>query len=181
MVGGEPRGVRKVSSLVSSLVMAIAIVGALATQSGGTTSAAQSCNQELVADLVRSFVRAYNAGDSEELDQIWAAEPDFEWYSVSNERIRADAYDRETLLPYFDRRHQLNDRLHLKRLHVGSKDDRGNFGIAYRLQRRSDQEAARGRYHGKASARDVMALPTLDDLSMSRCVLFVWSMGGRGP
>jgi hypothetical protein len=174
-VDGEPQSVRK----VAFLVLAMGILSALAPPSGGAApSAAQSCDRESVAALVRTFVRAYNGGDSEKLDQIWAPEPDFEWYSVSpDEREQDEAYDRETLLPYFDKRHQLNDHLRLKYLRVGPQDERGGFGIAYRLQRQSDQEAGRGRYHGKAAAKEVMTLPTVDDLSISRCVLFVWSMG----
>jgi len=156
------------------------IVGALAPQSGGASSATQSCDRQSVEDLVRSFVRAYNRGDTEKLDSMWANEPDFEWYSVSpGERERDDAYDRESLIPYFEERHQLEDRLRLKTLHVGPPDERGIFGISYRLHRQSNEEDGRGRYHGKASAKEVMTLPSVDNLSLSRCVLFVWSMGKR--
>jgi hypothetical protein len=154
------------------------IIGALAPQSGGAPTAAESCSRESVAALLKAFVRAYNGGDSEKLDHMWAPEPDFEWYSVSpDERVRDHAYDRETLLPYFDERHQLNDRLGLKYLRVGAQDDRGHFGIAYRLRRQSDQQTGQGRYQGKAVAKEVMTLPSVDNLSVSRCVLFVWSMG----
>lgn len=171
---GEPQGVRK----VACLVLAIGIVVGLAPPSGGVPSAAQSCDRESVADLVRTFVRAYNRGDSLQLDQVWAREPDFEWYSVSpGEREQDDAYDRDTLLPYFNRRHQLNDHLRMNSLRVRPQSDQGHFDITYRLHRQSDQRSGRGRYHGKAAAKEVMTLPSLDDLSMSRCVLFVWSMG----
>lgn len=173
-MGGEPQSVRQ----VACLVLAIGIIGALALPSGGATSAAQSCDRESVAALVRTFVRAYNRGDSQQLDQLWAPEPDFEWYSVSpDEREQDDAYDRETLLPYFVRRHQLNDHLHMKSLRVGPENDLGHFGIAYRLHRQSNEQRGRGRYHGKAAAKQIETLPSIDDLSRSRCVLFVWSMG----
>ena len=100
---------------------------------------AESCSRESVAVLVRAFIRAYTVGDSENLDQMWAPEPDFEWYAVSpDELVRDDADDRESLLPYFHERYQLNDRLHLKYLRVSPEDDRGHFGIAYRLHRQSD-------------------------------------------
>jgi hypothetical protein len=161
-----------------SLVLAMGIISALAPHGGSAPTEAESCSRESVAVLVRAFVRAYNVGDSEQLDQMWAPEPDFEWYSVSpDERVRDDADDRETLLPYFQERHQLNDRLGLKYLRVSPEDDRGHFGIAYRLRRQSDQRTGQGRYHGKAVAMEVMTLPTIDNLSLSRCVLFVWSMG----
>lgn len=162
------------------LVFALGIIGALAPQSGGTSGAAQSCDRGSVADLVSAFIRAYNKGDIEKLDWMWAGEPDFEWYSVSpGERERADAYDRETLIPYFEERHRLADRLRLKALRVGPEDDRGFFGISYRLHRESHQRDGSGHFHGKASAKEVMSLPSIDNPSLSRCVLFVWSMGKR--
>jgi hypothetical protein len=176
VIEGESQGVRRVVSLVLSL----GIIGTLALPSGGAPSAAQRCNRESVADLVRAFVRAYNRGDSDRLHFMWADEPDFEWYSVSpDERERDDAYRRETLIPYFAERHRLDDRLRLKRLRVGPEDDRGMFGIAYRLRRMSDQASGRGLYHGKASAKEVTTVPSVDNLSASRCVLFVWSMGRK--
>lgn len=154
------------------------MIGGLSPQSGSAPRAAATCDRESVTDLVRNFVRAYNRGDSDKLDQIWAAEPEFEWYAVSpDERERAEAYDRQTLVSYFELRHRLNDRLRLKRLRVGPPNEQGHFGIAYRLRRQSDQPSGRGFYHGKASAKEVMTLPTLDNLSLSRCQLFLWSMG----
>jgi len=173
-VDGESQDMRRVALLVLSL----GIVGMAAVPGGGASSPVQSCSRESVVDLVEAFVRAYNRGDSDKLHSMWADEPDFEWYSVSpGERERADAYSRETLIPYFAQRHGLNDRLRLKRLQVGPEDDRGVFGITYRLRRTSDQDSGRGLYHGKASAKEVLAVPSVDDLSVSRCVLFVWSMG----
>ncbi|HEX2240461.1 MAG TPA: nuclear transport factor 2 family protein [Actinomycetota bacterium] len=161
-----------------SVVLAIGMVGAFASPSKSTSSAARSCDRQSVAALVRNFVNAYNKGDAERLDSMWASEPDFEWYSVSpDERERDDAYQRETLIPYFRERHQLGDRLRLKTLRVGPEDDQGNFGIGYRLHRRSQQQDATGRYHGKASAKEVMTPPSVDGVSLSKCVLFVWSMG----
>ncbi len=160
------------------LVLALGVVAALASQGGGAQSAGETCDRRTVAGLVRSFVRAYNEGDAARLESIWAAEPDFEWYSVSpDEREQAAAFDRETLMAYFEERHGLGDRLDLQALRVGPADDRGAFGIAYRLRRESDQRVARGGYHGKASARQVTTLPTLGGVELSRCVLFVWSMG----
>jgi hypothetical protein len=173
-VGANPKGVKK----TATLLLAIGIMGVLPSQSVAVRSAAPTCDRESVADLVRGFVRAYNKGDTDKLESMWATEPDFEWYSVSpNEREREDAYDRETLIPYFEGRHRLDDRLRLKTLHVGPEDSRGMFGISYRLHRESDQRAGRGRYHGKASAKEIVRLPSVDDVSISRCVLFVWSMG----
>ena len=162
---------------VASLLVAIAIIGVLTPQSGNAQRPGENCNRQSVADLVKTFVRAYNNGDTDKLESLWAADPDFEWYSVSNERERDDPYDRQTLIPYFEERHELGDRLRLNTLRVRAGDDRGMFGISYRLHRQSDQRAGRGRYHGKASAKEIITLPSFDNLSLSRCVLFVWSMG----
>lgn len=155
------------------------IMGVLTPQSGRAQGPANDCDRQSVADLVKTFVRAYNNGDTDKLESLWATEPDFEWYSVSNERERDDAYDRQTLIPYFEERHELGDRLRLNTLRVRPADDRGMFGISYRLHRQSDQRAGRGGYHGKASAKESMTFPSLEDLSLSRCVLFVWSMGKK--
>lgn len=166
---------RRIRSLVLALGLASSIL-----PSGHASSLDQVCSRDSVATLVKAFVRAYNKGDMGQLDSMWANEPDFEWYSVSpGERERDEAYDRETLIPYFEERHQLEDRFRLKALRVGPADARGHFRISYRLHRQSDEQDGSGRYHGKASAKEVMTLPSVDNLSLSRCVLFVWSMGKR--
>jgi hypothetical protein len=99
-VDGEPQSVRT----VVFLVLTLGIIGFLAPQSGGVPSAAQSCDRESVAELVRTFVRAYNSGNVNRADRRWAQEPDFEWYFVDDER-EAEAEDRphpRPLLPAAD-------------------------------------------------------------------------------
>ena len=165
---------------LTSVLLALVVLGGLATPGAMTARAAESCSRETVADLVRTFVRAYNRGNSARLDRLWAQEPDFEWYSVSpDERERDAAYDRETLIPYFERRHELNDRMRLRSLQVGRPNDLGHFGVAYRIRRSSDQAHGRGRYHGKASAKEVTTPGAVGEPDTTRCVLIVWSMGRR--
>jgi hypothetical protein len=115
-----------------------------------------------VRSLVREFVDAYNAGDVERLDALVAKEDDFQWYFVQGERQR-DAHERTTLPAYFAQRHVMDDRLRL--VELGVRRDagwHGGYDFAMRLRRWSQDDAARGMWHGKGAAD---------------CAIFVWSLG----
>lgn len=127
-------------------------------------SVASTTTAEDAAGVVREFVAAYNDGDVDRLDELFAPEPDFEWYTVSRgAREEITAYDRAALAPYFARRHSVGDHLKLLDLHVReARAWHGGFDFSFRLMRSSDQRGAEGRYHGKGAAD---------------CTIFVWSMG----
>ncbi|MDQ3957392.1 MAG: nuclear transport factor 2 family protein [Actinomycetota bacterium] len=115
-----------------------------------------------VSQLVEDFVRAYNRGDFSRLDQVFAPEPEFEWYMVQGERV-GTAQDRSTLLPYFAQRHLAGDRIRL--LSVRVKDEpswHGGYDFGFELRRWSNDPSAQRRYHGKGAAA---------------CTISVWSMG----
>lgn len=139
---------------------------------------APGCTRQAVEVLVRDFVTAYNKGDARTLEQVWAREPDFQWYFVQGERLGSDAEDRSTLPAYFSLRHGLGDELRLSSFRVSPANDRGHYGIGFRLRRFSDQPEAAGMWHGKASAAAGSSIPDLaDPTSLARCTLIVWSMG----
>lgn len=139
------------------------------------------CTRKKVARLVTAFVTAYNRGNAERLERIWAQEPHFEWFSVERERQRPDPYDRATLGEYFSARHELSDRLRLRYLRVRPRRDSDDtFGFVFRLTRHSNEKRGRGGYHGKGSALgpESFLVPQLPDPNRpSSCVLHVWSMG----
>lgn len=163
-------------TLVVALLTATAVW--MPSAVAGDARAATRCTRESVEVLVRDFVRAYNTGDSQTLERAWAQEPDFQWYFVQDERGSGEAEKRSTLPAYFAMRHGLGDRLHLTDFRVGPPNDQGHFGIGFRLRRSSDDAAARGMWHGKASATEAASIPDVSDpTSLRTCTLVVWSMG----
>jgi hypothetical protein len=128
------------------------------------------CTAEEVESLVRRFVAAFNDGDAEELNAIFAREPDFEWYSTGapGERLDPIARDRSSLVQYFRDRHALGERLTLRSITfngntTGSRTY-GNF--VYELERGA-ADLAPTPYRGKGAA---LCYRTRSD------AIFVWSM-----
>lgn len=72
-----------------------------------------ACTGGEVEELTTRFIDALNAGNLEELDDIFAQEPDFEWYATAapGERLLPLASDRASLIPYFQQRHDIGERL----------------------------------------------------------------------
>jgi len=72
------------------------------------------CDVAAVRTTLTAFVRAYNRGDLQRLDQLFSRER-FVWYAASGpgRGVRGAKENRETLIPYFRDRHQHGDRLTL--------------------------------------------------------------------
>jgi hypothetical protein len=88
------------------------------------------CNGGGVREALSSFVRAYDRGDYERLDSLFAAEPDFEWYSTDGpgERLGAKSKRRRSLIPYFEARHARHDHLAWRGFQFNGNAPRwGNF------------------------------------------------------
>ena len=136
----------------------------------------EPCTRGEADRLVRTFTRAYNRGDVEVLERLWAHEPDFQWYFVQGERVGTDAENRLTLSTYFAHRHALGDRIDLRKVTVGRRSPSGRYGISFKLKRFSDESESRGMWHGKASVTDATAAG-LEVTSTPSCALTVWSMG----
>jgi hypothetical protein len=116
-----------------------------------------------VIALVRDFVRAYNDGDLVRLEEVFSQEEDFQWYFVQGERVREDAEQRRTLLPYFAQRHLLDDRLEVLKLSVRRERGwHGGYDFSIRLRRESVEARAQGLWHGKGAAD---------------CAIYAWSIG----
>ena len=117
----------------------------------------EGCHPRQVAELVISFVNAFNSGDQMSLSRIFfvsegPSPPDFadrgydpwSWYTVS--KVEAGGkiessfvtYDQNELLRYFARRHRKGERLRLLKISLTQtgllgKDD--NVGFVYVLNR----------------------------------------------
>jgi hypothetical protein len=122
-----------------------------------------------VETLVLRFIAAYNRGDLRELDEIFAHEPDFEWYSTDapGERFTPSANDRPTLVPYFAGRHALGEQLTLRSFRFNGNSGRPYGNFEYGLTRMAE-DLPPAAYYGKGAA---LCYRNRSD------VIFVWSMG----
>ena len=71
-----------------ALVLAVGS-GLKAASSAGLSATGASCRRGHVEAVVRSFVRAFNAGDRTRLADLFVADPGFRWFSISD-RVAAD-------------------------------------------------------------------------------------------
>lgn len=131
------------------------------------------CRASEARAIVRYFVDAFNRGDVDVLDRIWAQEPDFFWFFDSADALRRSelSEDRLTLPQYFRQRALLGDQLHLRDL--GVRWQRGwhaAWGVSFELHRVSDEPGVSGRYHGKGAV-------TCGDQGQ---LLHAWAMGRAG-
>jgi hypothetical protein len=127
------------------------------------------CTAAEVETLVQRFIDAFNSGDLRALDDIFAHEPDFEWYSTDapGQRFTSLAKDRPSLMPYFAGRHALGERLTLRSFRFNGNSGRpwGNF--EYGLTRMAE-DLPPAPYYGKGAA---FCYGNRSD------VIFAWSMG----
>lgn len=89
------------------------------------------CDVGAVRSRLTAFVRAYNSGDLAELDRLFSRER-FVWYFATgpDRRLRGTKQNRETLVPYFRRRHASGERLALGDYRFNGYDrsrERGHF------------------------------------------------------
>jgi hypothetical protein len=139
------------------------------TLAAATTLAAapKPCTSTEVRSLVDGFVEAFNEGDLVRLDDLFAPRRAFKWYSTNGPgaRLNAAAYDRETLVRYFERRHESGEQLEPRSFKFnGNSAGYGHF--EYGLVRSAD-DLAPTNYYGKGAAV----------CTASADVIAVWSMG----
>jgi hypothetical protein len=128
------------------------------------------CTAAEVEALVLRFVDAFNSGDLGALDDIFAREPDFKWYSTDapGERFTSLAYDRPSLVPYFAGRHAVREQLTLRSFRFNGNSGAPSYGnFEYGLTR-SAEDLPPAPYYGKGAA---FCYRNRSD------VIFVWSMG----
>lgn len=117
---------------------------------------AKPCKPAEVASLVVRFIDAFNAGNLERLDRVFARKPDFRWYSTDApaQRFLSVAADRASLIRYFNSRHARGEHLQLRSLRVNGNTvaptlkPYGNF--QYRLVR-SAGDLPPTNYQGKGA------------------------------
>lgn len=164
-------------SKASTLVAGALAVAALAHLTAAVAARAAAppqpalCRPAEVSGVVERYVEEFNRAAFRTLDrQVFAQEPEFEWYSSGGpgRRIGAASRNRATLVPYLRRRWAAGDRLRLVSLQVnGNSRPRaaapyGNF--EFRLIRHPGERARVGKgaafcYRGHADR------------------IIVWSMG----
>ena len=149
---------------------------AVADADGAARERPRPCRDREVSRLVRSFVDAFNRGDSRTVGRLVAREPEFRWWSTSAPAARLGkvARDRRGLGAYLANRHADGERWQLTRLKVNgnSRPPRGEppYGnFEYDLTRQADEFAARS-YAGKGGVYCYRHRPD---------AIIVWSMGAR--
>ena len=115
---------------------------------------------------MRSFVTAFNAGNSRAVNRLFAPEPAFQWFSAigPDERIGKAAEDRSTLGAYIRNRHRRHD--HLTLVRFGSVDEQGRIDLTLLIRRRADDYRPRNLIPAKQDAV----------CTRRRAALIVWSM-----
>ena len=107
------------------------------------------------------------------LDGLFDREPAFQWYSTTapGERLGAAAYDRSTLIRYFEQRHHVGERLRLRSFQFNGNSPEAGVALYGNFEYgliRAARDLDRARYHGKGAARCRRG---------GRDTIFVWSMG----
>lgn len=114
--------------------------------------------REGVKDLVHDFIRAYNHGNFERLDELFPQEPGFEGYYAEPERTWEKGEDRSTLRPYFEERNAFADKFVLTKLRIQRERKERGWDFYFELDRRSSQKRAKGFYAGKGVADCAMSV-----------------------
>ncbi len=152
------------AALVLAVAAVAAPVAALAAKPVAQPAAA-SCEARPIVDR---FVGAFNRGESDELDRLFAQETEgWSWYAVGDlagRRSLAEAKNRLNLIAYFDRRHRKHESLRIVEFKENSG---GNFDFA--LVRRADDLADGRPVRRLGKGRVICGAGTLG----------VWSLGGR--
>ena len=93
----------------------IGLLLAIVVAANASATPQADCSSREVKSAVRSFVTAFNQGDHERLDALFADKPEFQWYSSPRPgpRLGREARRRDTLIDYFRARHAAKDRLSL--------------------------------------------------------------------
>lgn len=170
---------RRHAPVVAALVASLFLTALPAVGNDHARPPSASCSRSETARVIKRFVRAFNRGDVDRLDRLWAQEPDFEWYFVDEERGQGEAENRSTLRSYFQDRVDVNDRLRLRRLSIGPTGGNDPTSFNFKLLRTTDdqRDRASGLFHGKGAAQEIFVLPSLTDpIPTQRCRLIMWAM-----
>ena len=139
-----------------------------------TTPRGVRCDAAALGITLRAFVRAYNRGDGQRLDQLFSRQQ-FYWYVSDGPGPRRppESRNRETLVFYFRERHQFGDRLELRTYRFNSYERQRNLGhFEFRGDRRADdfRDGSSFRMFGKGAL----------NCSRQRITISVMFLGGPG-
>lgn len=112
------------------------------------------CTREKARQQIVTFIGAYNRGDLNTLDRVFAPGDRFQEYRVMPlERPPPFSEDRSSLLNYFAERHSYNDHIELLDLDVGRDRNTGGFYTLLSFERTSDDPApwGEGRFEPRKS------------------------------
>lgn len=131
------------------------------------------CDAPETGQLVQGFVNSFDRGDIKQLDQLFGRTGRFQWYSTDapGQRIDPEARDRDSLIAYFEKRHEVHERLTLRSLSFNGRS--ASFGhFSFELVRSADDRLPPTPYVGKGAI----------DCDQTPGTLVVWSMARRpGP
>lgn len=87
------------------------------------------CDAAALEDVLSAFVRAYNRGDTRQLDRLFSRQR-FRWYASTGAGIRLppEARKRGTLAEYFRERHRRRDHLILRSFRFNAYERARNLG-----------------------------------------------------
>ncbi len=104
------RVVRWIVALIAISTLALPAAG-----SGDSSARSSICDGPAARATLDTFLRAFNRGDLDTLDTLFAQEPEFVWYTIAppQGRTSAGATARASLLAYFSARHAQGETLGL--------------------------------------------------------------------
>ena len=129
-----------------------------------------SCPLGQTRSAVRSVVVAFNQGNYEELETLFAQEPFFRWYTSPGPGRRwIKDEQRAALIPYFRKRRAHDDKLHLLSLHTGPLAEHWtNFSFEARRSAADYRAGEWFRLNGKGAAICQTGRPELTVFTLGR-------------
>lgn len=144
---------------------------AAASDSRASAAAQSDCTSTTVRSALVSFLTAYNEGDLERLDSLFAEPPAFQWYSANGpgQRIGSSARQRDTLIGYFRARHRLGDLLNLVSFQFnGNWGGHGNFGMVLKRSISNFRQGEWFRLQAKGAAECAGRSPLFTVMSLGK-------------
>lgn len=99
---------------------------ALVASTSATAASTPACDADVARSALANYVEAFNGGQYERLQLLFAREPGFAWYSVAPPfgRTGAISQRRSTLVSYFRARHLKREILRVVKFDFASSQER---------------------------------------------------------
>lgn len=172
-VGMKPRNPLPSGEPSKDMIKRIAAaLAALTLLAPASVDANPACNEKKARRQIKTFIAAYNNGDLETLERIFAPGSRFQEYRVGPlERPAPFSEDRASLIDYFAERHSYNDRFELQDLKVGPDPNTDGFYTHVTVKRTSDDPAPWGEGYFEPGKSGVN----------SRCEISLFRIERTGP